>query len=526
MKSEAATSVEKASPPSKKARTADFSTVIKRSHSVTENSILDIMTDSIEKFKEKVINDSIHGHIVIPAVAVAIIDTPQFQRLRFLKQVGGCHFVYPNATHTRFQHSLGVGYLARKFAKKLQEENPDKMDDKDVICVMIAGLCHDLGHGPFSHLWEGFVNKASPGLNWAHEDSSIRMLDYLIEDNNLMPVLAALGDINAQDILFIKECIAGPIDEKTGLPMKGLSKDDKTWRCRGRPIEKSFLYEIVANKRTGIDVDKWDYLKRDAYHMGIKGNFDHDHLMHYCKVIKVDNRLTICYRDKEDSSILDMYRDRARMHKVGYQHRGTKIVDRMMVDAWLLADQHIKVKGQDNKLYSLSKACQDVVAYERLTDDIFTRIKDSDEGHEDLIKASTIIRRIMKRDFYKTLATITADDGHQFQGKEIVDVEKEIRGFIAQQQNPEVKPEDILVLRSEATMGMGDRDPMHNVPFYNKQSEYVDFSDSTTICKRLSPDFLKETYYVICTKNEACGAAFKMMEMYLDNNNMNPKNIA
>ena len=42
---------------------------------------------------------------------------------------------------------------------------------------------------------------------------------------------------------------------------------DKTWRCRGRPIEKSFLYEIVANKRTGIDVDKWDYLKRDAYHV-------------------------------------------------------------------------------------------------------------------------------------------------------------------------------------------------------------------------------------------------------------------
>ena len=75
-------------------------------------------------------------------------------------------------------------------------------------------------------------------------------------------------------------------------------------------------------------------------------------------------------------------------------------------------------------------------------------------------------------------------------------------------------------------LGMGDRNPMHNVPFYNKQSEYVDFSDSTTICKRLSPDFLKETYYVICTKNEACVAAFKMMEMYLKNNNMDPKNIA
>ena len=60
-------------------------------------------------------------------------------------QVGGCHFVYPNATHTRFQHSLGVGHLAYKFAEKLRNENPDKMDHKDSICVMLAGLCHDLG---------------------------------------------------------------------------------------------------------------------------------------------------------------------------------------------------------------------------------------------------------------------------------------------------------------------------------------------------------------------------------------------
>ena len=107
---------------------------------------------------------------------------------------------------------------------------------------------------------------------------------------------------------------------------------------------------------------------------------------------------------------------------------------------------------------------------------IFTRIKDSDEGHEDLIKASKIIKRIMKRDFYKTLQTIQATEGkkdlekiikystqkiylfkkilgHQFHGKEIKDVQKEVQTFVAQQQNPEVKPEDILVLRSKATMG-------------------------------------------------------------------------
>ena len=53
--------------------------------------------------------------------------------------------MYPNATHTRFQHSLGVGHLAYKFAEKLRKEHPDKMDEKDSICIMLAGLCHDLG---------------------------------------------------------------------------------------------------------------------------------------------------------------------------------------------------------------------------------------------------------------------------------------------------------------------------------------------------------------------------------------------
>ena len=106
---------------------------------------------------------------------MAIVDTPQFQRLRYLKQTGVCHFVYPNATHTRFQHSIGVGHLAFKFAEKLRKENPQLVDEKDSVCVMIAGLCHDLGHGPFSHLWEGFVHEVSIttkyrviNIDWGH----------------------------------------------------------------------------------------------------------------------------------------------------------------------------------------------------------------------------------------------------------------------------------------------------------------------------------------------------------------------
>ena len=67
---------------------------------------------------------------------------------------------------------------------------------------------------------------------------------------------------------------------------------------------------------------------------------------------------------------------------------------------------------------------------------------------------------------------------------------------------------------------MGERNPMHNVPFYNKELDYVDFSDSTTICKRLSPDLLVETYYIVCSNDGACKTAFKMIQLYLNNNNI------
>ena len=91
---------------------------------------------------------------------------------------------------------------------------------------------------------------------------SIRMLDHMIETNDLMPKLCKHG-INETDIIFIKELIVGPLDE-SGMPSKTPSATpEKKWPYKGRPEDQSFLYEIVANKENGIDVDKWDYFLRD-----------------------------------------------------------------------------------------------------------------------------------------------------------------------------------------------------------------------------------------------------------------------
>ena len=131
----------------------------------------------------------------------------------------------------------------------------------------------------------------------------------------------------------MKIYFSGPIDETTGLPMRNIPTNDNVWRYRGRTEAKSFLYEIVANKISGLDVDKWDYLIRDASYFNIGRIFDPDRIMNYAKVIKTgeNERKHICIRDKEAEGIMEMFIDRARMHKNGYQHRVTKLIDAMMV---------------------------------------------------------------------------------------------------------------------------------------------------------------------------------------------------
>uniref|UniRef100_A0A667ZFZ6 HD/PDEase domain-containing protein n=1 Tax=Myripristis murdjan TaxID=586833 RepID=A0A667ZFZ6_9TELE len=104
----------------------------------------------------QVFNDPIHGHMEIHPLLVKFIDTPQFQRLRNIKQLGAAYYVYPGASHNRFEHSIGVAYLAGQFLQALRDRQPNLgITDEDILCVQIAGLCHDLGHGPFSHLFDG-----------------------------------------------------------------------------------------------------------------------------------------------------------------------------------------------------------------------------------------------------------------------------------------------------------------------------------------------------------------------------------
>ena len=95
------------------------------------------------------ITDPIHGEIEVPVVCQAFLHSLEFDRLRSVRQLGCSHYVFPGAKHSRMEHSLGVMHLAGEMMDHLMKKRPGCADETDKICAMMAGLCHDLGHGPF-----------------------------------------------------------------------------------------------------------------------------------------------------------------------------------------------------------------------------------------------------------------------------------------------------------------------------------------------------------------------------------------
>ncbi|XP_078688540.1 deoxynucleoside triphosphate triphosphohydrolase SAMHD1-like [Branchiostoma floridae x Branchiostoma belcheri] len=407
----------------------------------------------------KIFNDPIHGHIEMHPLCIKIIDTPQFQRLRFIKQLGACYWVFPGASHNRFEHCLGVCHLAGCLVKTLRKRQPELgISDVDMLCVEIAGLCHDLGHGPFSHFFDGqFIPLARPGFKWKHEHASVQMFDHMIEQNDLKNVFLEYN-VGERDLLFIKEQIAGPLAVAR----------DQAWPYKGRDQEKSFLYEVVANKRNGIDVDKWDYFARDCHHLGISNKFDHMRFMKFARVISVEGRRQICTRDKECSNLYDMFHTRSSLHRRAYQHKANKCVEIMIVEALLKADKYIRIPGKDGAEVKLSETPDDMHAYTQLTDHIFQQVLYSREP--ELEEARTILRDVESRRLYRCVGQTRPQQGCLISQDEAPSWSEEIVTSLTEEElgAPQLSPGDIAVSVVDMDYGMGDKNPIDHVRFYDK----------------------------------------------------------
>jgi HD superfamily phosphohydrolase len=231
----------------------------------------------------KVIRDSIHGDVFLTGLEVEIIDTPEFQRLRRIKQLGMTNLVYPSANHTRFEHSIGASHLAGRITKRLG------IDEHEQESARIAALLHDVGHGPLSHTSEELLARY---LGQPHEDISRE----IIENSSISEVLEDAG-LNPLGI-------SGILKEKRG-----------------------YLGKIISSE---FDVDRMDYLVRDAHHTGVAyGIIDLDRLINTIQVH--DDTLVITERGLRAAEALLVAR--FLMIPTVYLHRTSRIADIMFLKA-------------------------------------------------------------------------------------------------------------------------------------------------------------------------------------------------
>lgn len=450
----------------------------------------------------KVFNDPIHGHIEFHPLLIQIIDTPQFQRLRYIKQLGGGYYVFPGASHNRFEHSLGVGYLAGCLVRALAEKQPElQISERDMLCVQIAGLCHDLGHGPFSHMFDGrFIPLARPDIKWRHEQGSVEMFEHLVNSNQLKPVMEHYGLIPEEDICFIKEQIMGP----PVTPIK-----DCSWPYKGRPREKSFLYEIVANKRNGIDVDKWDYFARDCHHLGIQNNFDYRRFIKFARVCEVKEKTRacevkhICTREKEVGNLYDMFHTRNCLHRRAYQHKIGNLIDIMITDAFLKADPYMEIVGTEGRKFRISTAIDDMEAFTKLTDNVFLEILYSTDPK--LSEARDILRNVEYRNLYKYLGETQPNGQDKIRKEDYQQLPKQVADAKPSEVflEAELKAEDFIVDVINMDYGMEDKNPIDHVHFYCKSDTRKAIMISKDQVSQLLPQkFAEQLIRVYCKKTD------------------------
>ncbi|UCH69995.1 MAG: HD domain-containing protein, partial [Candidatus Bathyarchaeota archaeon] len=200
------------------------------------------------------IKDPVHGYVYLTDAEKDVIDSFPVQRLHRLRQLAGAEFVYPGANHTRFEHSIGVMHLAGLLAR-----NPhlsQLLSEEEIQKVRIAALLHDVGHGPFSHVFEHLLVKF---LNKTHEDINV----WIIQKSELKDILVGLGY---------------DADELAKLSVGLLHKPGRT-----------FVDQII---RSAVDVDKLDFVVRDTYHTGAEyGYVDIFRLIHMLDVL--DDNLAV-----------------------------------------------------------------------------------------------------------------------------------------------------------------------------------------------------------------------------------------
>jgi len=237
--------------------------------------------------------DPIHDFIRVYQHELSIIDNPIFQRLRRIRQLSGAHLTYPAAQHTRFEHSLGVMHIASQAGHALNEKGILQSDDIEIL--RLAGLLHDIGHGPFSHLFEEIIQEKKI----SHEDFGKEII-----------LNSEIGD---------------------NLSKNGFDKKLIT-RIAFGDSKFQYLNEIVSG---ALSADMMDYLLRDGYFTGAEhAKIDHKRITQSLDVYKKK----LALERSALYSFESMMHSRYQMFKAVYFHKTVRAAEVMLIEALRLAD--------------------------------------------------------------------------------------------------------------------------------------------------------------------------------------------
>ena len=380
-----------------------------------------------KKRTETIIYDNIHGEIKIDTIAKSIIDTPVFQRLRNIKQTGCLNYVFITAIHTRFEHSIGTYHLARMLIESLKKNQPELKITEDIcLLVSIAGLCHDLGHLMYSHLFDDLFLKSLDNYNnlgkyVEHEERSKYFLKYIVKVYNI--------DLTKNDVLFICDLIH---------PIEGCYSN---WSSKYK-VGK-WIFQIVSNPVNNIDVDKFDYITRDNKAVGLNLGFQYIRLINQARVYG-DN---IHYPYQIRDNIYNMFYIRYRLHRQIYNHKAVKAIELLILEAMFELEKTDKISEYINDSEKMLKLV-----------DLYLNFSNNK-------KFNNIINKIELRDIpvciYENISK------HSFQSLD----NDLLKGLVF---NNTIK---ILKFKVGYTSGKDDN-PLKNINFYNTKNLEIIMVDS------------------------------------------------
>ncbi|MEZ7765066.1 MULTISPECIES: HD domain-containing protein [Gemella] len=256
----------------------------------------------------KVLKDPVHSYIHINYEVVwNCLDSKEFQRLRRIRQLGGDFQVYPTAEHSRFSHSLGVYEIVRRMVTEIKSLSVE-LSEYDKICVMLAGLLHDVGHGPFSHAFEHVTNHS-------HEDYTAKII---LGETELNQVLTEVSPRLPEDIVSIIE--------------------------HNHPND--ILNQIISGQ---LDADRMDYLLRDSYFSATSyGQFDLERILRTMRVRKIDeNKKALVVKYTGIHSVEDYIMARYQMYWQVYYHPVARSYEAVFIQLF----NRLKDIFKDNKEY-------------------------------------------------------------------------------------------------------------------------------------------------------------------------------